>query len=199
MARVIIDGIKADISHGNRKMVGKFMIWNLPHKITCPGRTPLCEKICYAKKAEVAYKDVYPSRMRNLEASRKDGFVDAIDSHIKRNAKKRPFFRIHESGDFYSQEYLDKWVKLACLNPGVRFLAFTKSFGLDFSAVPANLQVVYSIMPDTTCIHPLGCKAYAGDCKDMPGNTIECPGFCSQCGMCWQLDKIKFNVHFHLH
>jgi len=200
MANLMIDGVKADVSHGNRKLVGQYMIWNLPHKITCPGRTALCEKVCYAKKAEVAYKDVYPSRMRNLEASRKDGFIEAIDKHIKRNASKRPFFRIHESGDFYNQEYLNKWIQIANLNPDVHFLAFTKSFKLDYSNAPANLQIIYSVMEDTVQESiPEGFKAFAGDCQNIPINTLECPGYCATCGMCWQLSKIAFNVHFNVH
>jgi hypothetical protein len=56
-------------------------------------------------------------------------------------------------------------------------------------------------MEDTTKEAPKGYrKAYAGDCKDMDTNiTLECPGLCDSCGMCWQLDKINMNVHFKMH
>ena len=188
------------ISHGNRKMQKRFMVFNLPHKITCPGRTPLCESICYARKAEAAYPDCYPSRLRNLDASKMPDFVDAVYNHIKRNAARRPFFRIHESGDFYSQEYLDKWIEIARMCQNVKFLAFTKSFALDFSNIPANMQIVWSIMPDTDMTTvPSGPRAYAGACQGMPENVLECPGTCNECGMCWQLGKFGLDVHFEIH
>jgi hypothetical protein len=53
--------------------------------------------------------------------------------------------RIHGSGDFYSQEYLDKWISIAKINPSIRFYCYTKSLHLDWSNLPANFVVIQSM------------------------------------------------------
>ncbi len=60
---------------------------------------------------------------------------------IDRNLK---VIRIHESGDFYSQEYFNKWRTIANTCPDVTFYAFTKAFELDFSKAPENLVIIQS-------------------------------------------------------
>jgi hypothetical protein len=52
--------------------------------------------------------------------------------------------RIHDSGDFFSQAYLDAWMRAAREFPRTRFYAYTKSLHLDFSQAPANLSIIQS-------------------------------------------------------
>jgi hypothetical protein len=194
--------MKMVISKGNRKMNKGFLIWNLPAIKTCPGSTAICRKECYARKAERQYPDVLPSRNRNLTASKTARFSDDMVAHIGKlitgYKSFKGFFRIHESGDFYSQVYLNSWKFIAASFPAVKFLAFTKSFNLDFSDCPKNLQIVFSVMPDS-CIPPKGKPiAYAGPVVAMK-KAIECPGLCDTCGLCWNLSTLKTNVHFNLH
>ncbi len=41
-------------------------------------------------------------------------------------AKKKPdYIRVHDSGDYYSRAYLDKWLAIAIHNPQVRFYMST--------------------------------------------------------------------------
>lgn len=181
------------ISSGNRKM--SFPTWSLPAKRTCPGSTPQCRANCYACKAESAYPDVLPCRSRNLAVSRQDGFVVAMVVILGR--RKSDYVRIHESGDFYSQAYLDKWIAICRALPGKTFLAFTKSFHLDYSDKPSNLVIVWSIWPDTDLTRvPAGPRAYAGDCGKV--RAVECIGQCDACGICWKA-RGKFAVHFSIH
>ena len=53
--------------------------------------------------------------------------------------------RIHDSGDFYSIEYLNKWLQIAKDNKEVIFYAYTKSIkffkGLK---LPKNFKVIFS-------------------------------------------------------
>jgi hypothetical protein len=189
------------ISNGNKKLSGnKFYIFNLPAEKTCPGSTEFCRNKCYAKKAEKIYPSVLPCRMNNLNESKEKDFSSKVINFLNKN-KKREFFRIHEAGDFYDQNYLNKWIEITNNFPEIKFLAFTKSFNLDFSNVPKNLQLVMSIMPDTTKEAPKKFPtAYAGNCKGMnKEKTLECPGSCTNCGMCWDLSKTKLNVHFNIH
>ena len=112
------------LSEENKKLVPnkdtKFLIFNLPSKITCPFATELCRKFCYAVKSETAYPTVLPSRQKHFEESKQADFVErvvfTIESYLMRpsykNAKKI-VVRIHESGDFYNQMYVNKWFEIA--------------------------------------------------------------------------------------
>lgn len=192
----------SQLSIKNHKMKHGFVIWNLPEKITCPGSTAMCRENCYAVKASKQYyHTAIPSRKRNHESSLQDDFAAEMIHIIGKIVKRKSFnglFRIHEAGDFYSQEYLNKWIDICAAFPKVKFLAFTKSFHLDFSRIPANLQIVNSVWPDTTATilsqFPI---AYAGNCRD--DNTIECFGQCDNCGICWNLSEVGKNVHFNIH
>ena len=188
------------VSSGNRKMTCP--TFNLPACVTCPDKTEMCAKHCYARKAEKMYPDVLPCRKRNLADSEGPSFVRAMVDLVQRRARGG-LFRIHESGDFYSQAYLDKWIAIAKACPGVRFLAFTKSFHLDFSKTPRNLQLIASVWPDTRARRPRNWpRAYAGDCKRMRRRTLECTGLCDSCGICWYMTEnrgIVDAVHFDVH
>ena len=139
------------LSIGNNKKLGKRVaVFNLPSGITCPGATIECKKICYAKKAEKNYPAVLPFRKRNLKESKKSTFVNDILNEIR--IKKIKMIRISESGDFYNQEYLDRWKEIWTNCPDVKFLAFTKSFHLDFGELPDNVSLYCSIDSTTTKI-----------------------------------------------
>jgi hypothetical protein len=175
-----------------------FPRFNLPAKLTCPGSTEFCRSKCYACKAERIWPAVLPYRTRNFEASKSSSFVNDICIELEKiqsSKKATKFFRLHESGDFYSQAYLDKWSAIAKIFPSVKFLAFTKSFHLDFSRIPANLKIVYSVMQDTSVPVPEGPKAYAGLTVE---GSFECVGHCDNCVKCWSLKPSK-SVYFSIH
>jgi hypothetical protein len=127
----------------NIKMAKKIGLFNLPAKLTCPGKTQECERICYAQKAERCYPSAKAKRQENFEESGSPLFVDRMVREI--TDLKLTQVRIHESGDFYNQGYLDKWIAIAKAHPSVSFLAFTKSFHLDFTQAPNNLVIIYSL------------------------------------------------------
>ena len=149
------------ISPGNRRMSLK--TFSLPAEKTCPGATGLCKVNCYAKKAEVAWKNVLPSRKRNYKQSKKrKKFVKEMNNNIKNKGK---YFRIHESGDFYNQKYLNKWFQICRDNPDVKFLAYTQMYKLDWSNMPDNMVRYWSIWPDTNnkYLPKNGLRAYVVD------------------------------------
>ena len=188
------------VSNGNKKM--SLPTFSLPAKQTCPGCTKQCAAGCYARKAEIAYPTVLPSRKRNWKATKSDRFVENMIAIVK--SKNKKWFRIHESGDFYSQSYLDKWVEVVKACPKVRFLAFTKSFKLSFleALKLPNLSLVWSVWPDTDIDSiPAGPRAYAGDCShhEYANEALECPGNCDTCMVCWSLAKRGIDVHFEIH
>jgi len=88
---------------------------------------------CYAASAE-RFPGVRNSRWNNFEAMKKGEEIILPEgaTHI----------RIHGSGDFFSQEYFDKWLEVARKNPDVTFWAFTKSIRFwvnRLGKIPPNL------------------------------------------------------------
>lgn len=125
---------------GNSKISKDCLIFNLPTSVCITGDCPRC----YARKSEVRFKSVLEFRNRNYEASLKDDFVDRICGEIHRS--KKILCRVHESGDFYSQEYVDKWTRIVYYNPQVKFYCYTKAFEyFDFSDFCDNMNIINSI------------------------------------------------------
>jgi len=189
--------------NGNSKLKG-IPIFSLPPKITCIGSTPLCRKYCYGNKSWI-YPNVRKRRLENLEESKKPSFVREMVNKIKSlNAK---YFRIHETGDFYSQRYLNKWIKIMKQLPNVKFLIFTKSFQLNWSeALKLKNAIIYwSVFPDSENIPKEGRYAYIiGDKEEfnykVPGNARICPypyKTCDQCMRCFTAPSK--NLIWHLH
>lgn len=155
------------ISKGNKKLAPnakvKYMIFNLPAQKTCPFATELCKKSCYAKKAEKCYPSVLPCRENNYNASIEDDFINNMIEAIEKMLKtpsytkaKHVIFRIHESGDFYSQEYVNKWKMIIDYFKPVKklqFVAYTKSieyFRTDnYWKNMENITLIHSIWNDT--------------------------------------------------
>ena len=54
--------------------------------------------------------------------------------------------RIHDSGDFYNQEYYNKWCMIARMLPLITFYAYTKTLNMDlFTNKPDNLKITHSL------------------------------------------------------
>jgi hypothetical protein len=193
------------ISDGNKRM--NIPTFSLVSEHTCPNATELCKKNCYAKKAERAYQNVLISRMENTFDSLKATFSSDIYNQIIH--KKSKYIRIHESGDFYSQEYLNKWFRICRLFPEKKFLAYTQMFNLDWSNKPDNLILYWTIWPDSKIIPIRGLMAYVIDngrgrvpkynfritghkCKKGKGSKLTCE-------VCLYCLEGKGNVIFKIH
>jgi hypothetical protein len=190
------------ISNGNIRM--SFPTFSILADVTCPGSTPLCRKFCYAKKAERQYPNVRLSRTKNLACIKTAGFV--ADTIAELSKRKFECMRIHESGDFTSQAYLNKWFKICRALPQKKFLVYTQNYKLNFSKSPPNLVLYYTVWPDSQSV-PNGLKAYVVDngkgkipqyivpkahvCQK--GHTID---KCDECVWCYEG---KGDVIFMLH
>lgn len=119
---------------GNKKIAKNTLIFCLPTSV-CFGEGKEC-KGCYAKKSEVRFTLVKASRDAKLARFEKDKWLfihDAIEEIFK---AKKPYFRIHESGDFFSQDYIRAWETIISFSPKVMFYAYTKKADvLDFTAI----------------------------------------------------------------
>ncbi len=112
-------------------------------KITCPFADK-CIKFCYAKKGAYTWGNVKPAFERRYELTKTDQFVDVMTAEIKK--KKADYIRVHDSGDYYSPAYLQKWLKIADLNPEVKFYSYTNSiqFIKDLKTIPDNFDFIFS-------------------------------------------------------
>lgn len=109
---------------------------------TCPGALA-CRAVCYAKQGRLAMPAAVRIRQENLQAALSPDFVFDVLAALR--ASKADTVRVHDSGDFFSQGYLDAWFEIASLRPDVTFYAYTKSLHLDFSKTPANFRITQSI------------------------------------------------------
>ncbi len=104
-----------------------------------------CATLCYARQGHYTTPVVANAREYNLAKAR-GPLPLFIQMAIEDLHKLKPsIVRLHDSGDFFSQPYLDAWCEVMGQFPKVKFYAYTKSFHLDFSRIPSNFQVVQSM------------------------------------------------------
>ena len=185
------------ISAGNTKM-GAIPSFSLPSGASCSPsacKTCFCEG-CYARKLE------------RLRPSVRDLF--ALESYLAwwfGSPNDPRMFRIHVSGDFFSREYLDMWLRVIRSHPGTKFLAFTKQYDLvaaiNREIFPGNFRLVLSAWPGVEMPSALlgYCPvAYMQDGREtrVPMDAMPCSGNCSACAKCWELSGGQ-SVVFHKH
>lgn len=111
-------------------------------KLTCPFADK-CVKYCYAQKGAYSWGNVKPAFEKRYELTKTEEFVDLISDEIRR--KKVDFLRVHDSGDYYSRKYRDKWFKIMNRFPNVKFYSYTNSLPLFRDVkLPDNFCTIYS-------------------------------------------------------
>lgn len=192
-----------------------FLIFSLPARETCPFATDMCKKICYGRNAQESFKHVYNCRTRNYKETIKETFVADMIENItyqlsrKKYKTKTILFRIHETGDFYNQEYFDKWKQIADYfknDNRIIFQAYTKSLAYlkKYNISDINIKIMFSILPDTD---PFDIEV----AKSLKLNTFsavpiewfekvepskQCKGNCSVCKCCY-VGTADMYVEFH--
>jgi hypothetical protein len=142
-----------------KKMSGvKTFNWGIPafrskdNFITCP-KAGICAKGCYAKQGTYIWSNVSQAFENRLQLSQSDQFIYTINAEIKRRKVER--LRIHDSGDFYNQEYLDNWLRIVVRNPTVKFYAYTKMISLIKNK---HYTKILEYIPNITFIYSYGGK-----------------------------------------
>lgn len=132
------------------KIVGlKVMNFGIPAfeddqgKRTCPF-AGACAKFCYAKKGAYIWSNVKPAFKERYMATKSADFVERMVQEIQR--KKADIIRVHDSGDYYSRSYIDKWFSIARSLPHIRFYSYTKSVPLFLNRddIPENYDLIFS-------------------------------------------------------
>ena len=111
-------------------------------RVIC-GMADECIKFCYAKKGAYMWSNVQPAFEKRYQLSKTDDFVGAINDEIKR--KKPDYVRVHDSGDYYSKAYLQKWIQIAIHNPDVKFYSYTNMVDMILNtSLPSNYDIIFS-------------------------------------------------------
>ena len=111
-------------------------------KLTCP-MADACVKFCYAKKGAYTWSNVQPAFEKRYQLSKTDKFVEAMNTEIRK--KKPDYIRVHDSGDYYSRAYLQKWIEIAIHNPDVKFYSYTNMVDLMINtSLPDNYDIIFS-------------------------------------------------------
>lgn len=226
--------------HGNNKLLDydnqetktsyRYAQFNTRPIIDCPFRSAGCEQICYATTGNHRFPSVKNSREKSFQDSKRKDFSSAmiytIETELTTNRYKNNvmIIRIHESGDFYSYQYLLKWFEVWKHfehNESVVFCFYTKSFPFflkltDLLAAKINdmlstgrLAISWSVDDTTTkeqIIAYLKCcarypKANTYRCTETP-ETVEhdeicdCKN-CAKCGTCVHTTGKKTVVKIH--
>ena len=144
----------------------------------CPS-AGACKDLCYARNGTYRFPAVIAAHQRNLilTMDRPDLWKEAILAELA-HRRFRPTgiprfpgdrerllldqwteawadaggaaVRIHDSGDFYSDEYLEGWIAIARIADDVLFYAYTKEVSRVKSAIsrgdfPPNFRVIFSM------------------------------------------------------
>ena len=161
---------KLKFGKGNKKLGKDTLVYSHPAGITCPGANSCKAWItlkddkrilnrgneslftCFAASEELRYPNVYNSRRYNYQVIKSYvlnsdliGLTELINWNIQINKKNITKVRIHESGDFDNLLYLQAWLNVAKLNPGIKFYCYSKSLNLFLEVLlPNNFYMVAS-------------------------------------------------------
>jgi hypothetical protein len=162
-------------SSGNAKLRNR-LIFSLPAGYSCP-HAGVCKTMadrvtgeirdlpqltgtqaddyrCFAAMAETR-PNVRDARWHNWDLLRETIHMngnqvtllrDLIDMSLLMHAPK-PLVRIHESGDFWTENYMRAWMMVARERPNQKFYAFTKSLGMWINLreqIPSNFYLTAS-------------------------------------------------------
>lgn len=135
--------VKAErMKKGNSKLYN-VLIFDLP-----AGENGTCRQTCnrcYALKAERMYPRTRTWRNDNydLVINHTDYWIQLMRDQLDKTKLKT--VRIHSSGDFFAQWYLDLWYEIISGYPEISFYAYTKNMDIiDFSNAPPNFNIIDS-------------------------------------------------------
>jgi len=144
-------------SFGNSKLAKEGIVsFNLPAFkskdgfMVCPSAST-CALVCYARQARYLMPLVAAPREHNLAWLREHGpgdFVKVAVEDVNNLHNSWSRIRIHDSGDFYSEEYMLAWFSIARLCPHMEFYGYTKRISLlasNRALMPENMHIVQSV------------------------------------------------------
>ena len=129
------------LTNGNRELrADGIFTWTLPalaaklstgkNLLVCPS-AGVCAQLCYARSGTYNFSNVKKAHTRNLELIVDDpeGWKNQLTNELKaKRYQGGKSVRIHDSGDFFTEQYFLLWLDIAKENPHVFFYAYTKKY-----------------------------------------------------------------------
>lgn len=116
---------------------------------TCPS-AGICAQACYARHGTYIWPVVRAKHQANLMYVLDDltGWQDAMVAELGAAKFRDAWIRIHDSGDFFSDAYLQAWLGICRARPDTNFYAYTKEVSRFRALVepdpPLNFLWIYS-------------------------------------------------------
>lgn len=114
---------------------------------------PKAEIMCYAARAQGQYPGANVQAFKNLDLLKKMKTKEKMANLIIKSMEyhglaNTDILRIHEAGDFFSQDYLDAWIEVAKKMPQTLFYAYTVSLPYYMArknSLPKNFKIIASM------------------------------------------------------
>ena len=191
------------LTKGNSKLHKSIGCWSITPVLSCPN-CKQCAKTCYAMKSYRRYPSVQKAWDRNFESTMDaDRFYGEMYKELEKGKFK--VVRIHVSGDFHSQAYVNTWEKLCRKFPEIQFYGYSKAFGvfnLDGLASLPNVNIINSMAPDggvnygdalrVVELKNMGYKVCPATDKANHKLDIVCG---KDCKLCQTTEKVCFFIH----
>jgi hypothetical protein len=152
--------LRALLVLGNAKLGKAIHHFDLPAVSTCPGRSGVCEEVCYARRGRFRAHPLRDRLRWCLRQSRRPDFAARMADEVRR--KGALVVRVHVSGDFYDAEYAAKWLAVFRRCHAARFYFYTRSWRvaevapvLSAMAELGNVRAWYSADAETGLPDPL--------------------------------------------
>lgn len=149
-------------ANGNQKLRRGEIVFSLPAGHSCPFAYACqsfadretgkitdgkhTEHRCYAASLEIR-PNVRKAHWRNFDTLRQVKTASGLTDLLVKELPMGEVYRIHSSGDFYSQAYFDAWLNVAKLYPHKIFYAYTKALPFWIareSEIPSNFKLTAS-------------------------------------------------------
>ncbi len=182
--------LKKMVSSGNIKLPKQTAIFNMGPATYCPSKAMgLCKAyskkgkhICYAKKSENASRpNVLKKRLKQMKYWKNVTAEDFAWQFLLVNSLKAvpwKYLRFNESGDFWTQECLEKANTIAMIlaRYGIKTYCYTHRSDLDYTNIKhlivsssnfqdQNIPNAFYIVEDVKKEKPKGWSVCKGDCR----------------------------------
>ena len=185
--------------------------FSLPARRTCPGAVLAANSVCAACYADdrhrYRWRGVQEAQAHRLDWAHRalstGRFVSVIADLI--TARRDRYFRLHDSGDFFSPLYIDAWREVALSLPTVAFWAPTRSWSMAGQCRPEGDPLLSSLrqlaaLPNVTVrpsallineAPPVLPAFAAGSTVTTNRAAVTCPkafqtpARCGDCRRCW--------------
>lgn len=208
----------------------KYAQYNTIAGVCCPFASIGCALACYAKTGCHLFPSTKKARQRSYNKTLEKDFAKdliftlEIELQSKRYLNNHMLLRIHESGDFYSLEYLKKWVKIfkhfvddtritncfytksfkyllelsaaekAVINKGLKNNTIAMSLSLDDTTTPEQIALAMKCKKEFPLANIYYCAENPEEIKH--DNKCDCSD-CAKCGTCTKTTGTTTVVKIH--